>query len=105
MNGSGSNDTTPQPIRYHAGASVLPDSWISHVAKNCANPPKMDTPRQYTIDIPVARISRGNISGNIAMFGTAVNAINTPSTATTANSTGTVGDALIIMHAGYITAF
>src|SRR6185312_3104592 len=51
--------------------------------------------------MPVARIARGNISGSITMLGTAVNATSTASAATTANSTGTLGTALMIMKAGY----
>src|SRR5579871_2386624 len=100
MNGNGNNDTTLQPIRYHAGARLLPEISISHVAKNCAKPPKIDTPRQYTIDMPVARIARGNSSGNITILGTAVNVTSIASPATTESRTGTVGDALSVMNAG-----
>ncbi|KAH0436625.1 hypothetical protein KCU90_g4113, partial [Aureobasidium melanogenum] len=51
--------------------------------------------------MPVARIARGNNSGNMTILGTAVKATNTASTATTDNKTGTVGEALIIKKAGY----
>lgn len=41
---SAASVSAPQPIAYHAGAFALPVAAISHVTKNCANPPKIATP-------------------------------------------------------------